>query len=118
MDLVRDYAGALFELTDDERMDVFVGCAGVEIGVGCVGADRIERADDLRAFLGGENPDPLERPRERLRSTDIGVDQAAVEIERAGEALEYLGWPGLKPAAPQFHRESPSLEASHSPQRR
>ena len=111
MNLVRDCAGALLELADDERVDVLVGCAGVETRVGGLGADRIERVDDLRALLGGEDADTLERPRERLRAADIGVDQAAVEIERAGEALEDFGWAGLEPAAPEFHAESPETEA-------
>ena len=48
-------------------------------------------------------PDALESARERLRAADIGVDQAPVEMERAGEALENLRGPALEAPAPELH---------------
>ena len=40
------------------------------------------------ALVGGQDAHALQRPRERLRAADIGIDQPPVEMQRSGEALE------------------------------
>ena len=64
-------------------------------------ADRVERRDQLLAFVGSQNARALQRPREGLRAADIGVDQAPIEMERAGEALEDFGGPARRSGRPR-----------------
>ncbi len=112
VDLVRDSAGLLLQLADHQRVDVFIAGALVKRRLRRLRADLIERGDDPRAFLRGEDADPLERPREGLRAANIGIDQPPVEIERAGKALEDFRRPGLEPPAPELHAlTSPSWPA-------
>src|SRR5437764_1252668 len=75
------------------------------------GANRVECVDDLRALVRGQNPDPFERARERLRSADIALDQPAVEVQRVTESLEDFAGPGLEPSAPELHMVLAGLEA-------
>ena len=84
-------------------MDVLVGSALVKRRLRCLRADGIEGGDDPRALVGGEDADPLQRPREGLRAANIGIDQPPVEIERTGKTLEDFRRPGLKPPAPELH---------------
>ncbi len=65
--------------------------------------NRVERGGQRFTFSSGKNADIFERARIRLRAADIGMNQAAVEMQRAGEALEHLRGAVLEPAAPQFH---------------
>ncbi len=103
VDLIGDGAGALLEFADDEGMDVLIGGAFVEGGGEGFGADGVEGLDDLGALLGGENADLFEGAGEGLRAADIALDQAAIEIERAAEALEDFAGSGFKTASPEFH---------------
>ncbi len=107
MDLVGYGAGLLLELADDEGVDVFVGGAVEEAGQFGIGEDGIEGSDDLGALGGGEDADLFESAREGLGAADIGVEQAPVEIERAGEALEDFGRAGFETSSPEFHLDLP-----------
>ena len=49
-------------------------------------------------------PCARERARKCLRALDIGKDQFAIEMERAGEPFEILPTARFESAAPQFHR--------------
>ena len=64
-------------------------------------ADGVEGGDDLRALHGGENAGAFESPGESLRAADIGVDEAAVEIQRAGKALEDFRRTSFKTSSPE-----------------
>ncbi len=61
----------------------------------------------LGALGGGEDAGLFERAGEGLGAADIGVDQAAVEGEGAGEALEDFGGPVSKRPPQSFMTGSP-----------
>ena len=90
MDLVGQSPDALFELANDQRVDILIGRSGEKFRRHGRGPHRLERLDDAPPFVRGKNPHLLESAGEGLRTADIGVDQAAVEMKRAGEALEDL----------------------------
>ncbi len=77
----------------------------------------VERRDDLRALFRRQDADAFERPRERLRAANIGIDQPPVEIQRPGESLEDFRRPRFKPPAPQLHDLAPEDFAAASPAR-
>src|ERR1035437_3187941 len=97
----------LLQLADDVGVDVFIGGVGVDRFL----ADLVEGGCYPRALFGGQNADALQRARERLRATDIGVHEPPVEIERPRETLEDLGRSRFKTPAPQFHLSLPARAA-------
>ena len=99
VDFVGQFAGALLELPDHQRVDVLVVSAVEDVRVP---PDLLERLDDALALGGGENAHPFERARERLRAGDVGIEQPPVEMERTGEALENLRGSALETPAPEF----------------
>ena len=81
MDFVGQAAGPLLELADDQRMDVFVSRAGEKFRSAGFRAHCLERVHDPAAFAGREDTHALQRPGERLRTANIGVNQAAIKVE-------------------------------------
>src|ERR1017187_2586911 len=112
VDLVGHLAGPLPQFADDQSVHVFVGGAIVKCWSERLDANAIERRDDLRPLLRTQNADALQGARECLRAADVGVDQAAVEIERSAEALEDFARPGFKAPAPELHTDWPPRQAS------
>src|SRR5579862_4980459 len=84
-------------------MNVFVGCARVELGCFRGTTEFVESRHQLRPLRRRQDPDAFERPRESLRALNIRVNQPPVEIERSGEALENFRRPFLESPAPEFH---------------
>src|SRR4029077_1181921 len=74
-----------------------------ERGLARFGTDLFKRVDQSRAFIRGQDPNLLQCAREGLGAPAIGIDQPLIEVERAGESLEYLRWPALKSATPKLH---------------
>ena len=109
MDLIGHRAGAFLQLTDHQGVDVFVRGSGEKLGLGGLGLNGVERRDDARALVGCENTGLLKRAGEGLRAADVGADEAAIEQQRSGKALEDLRGPAFKSASPQLHvDESPA----------
>ena len=107
VNLVGYRAGMLLQLADDVGVDVFIG----GIGVDRLLANFVEGGDNLCALFPGQDADALQRARERLRATDIGVHEPPVEIERPRETLEDLGRSRFKTPAPEFHLGLPAMAA-------
>ena len=107
VDLVGDRAGALFQLADDQRVDVFIGGAIEKRGAGRVVTDFVERCNDGCALVSRKDTNALQRPRESLRAANIGVEQAPVEMERSRESLEDVRRPVGEASAPQLHLDFP-----------
>jgi hypothetical protein len=110
VDLFGQRAHPRLQLADDERVHVLVA-GPFEVRLR---ADLLEGCDDARAFLGAEDPDPLQRPREGLRAANIRVEQAAVEMERTREALEHFRGPRFEPAAPELHADCLAASAART----
>ena len=106
VDLVGHRAGMLLQLADDQGVDVFIGGAVEELGLGGFLAYLVESFDDAGALGGGENAGLFQRACEGLRAAYIRADQAPVEIQRSGEAFEDLRRARFKPAAPELHAAS------------
>ncbi len=103
MDLVRQSAAAFLQLSNNKRVNVFVGCAFKKPRLQRGGADLLERVHQSCAFGRGQDAHALQRAGEGLRTAAIRIDQPLVKVERAGETLEDLRSPRLEPPAPQFH---------------
>src|SRR5688500_15499954 len=103
MDLICEPTGFLFQLADDERVNVLVIGAFVEPRIAGVCRECLERSHQLRHFVVRENADAPERTRERLRSANIGENQAFVEVQGPGEPFKRLRRPLLESATPEFH---------------
>ena len=103
MDLGGHGAGALAELADDEGVNVLVSGVVEETGLGGLGGDGAEGGGEGGALFEGQDPDAFEGARPGLGAEDVGVEEPAVEVERAGEALEDLGGRGFESSSPEFH---------------
>ena len=103
VDFIRQAVHTLLQLTDHERVNVFIVGAFVKRRGLRVGLNRCERIHQLFALLRGENARSFQGPRKSLRPLNIGVDQPPVEMERAGESFKDLRGPLLEPASPQLH---------------
>jgi len=112
VDLVGHLAGPFLQFADDERVDVFVRSARVELRIGRFFEDALEGLHDLRALAGRQDADPFERAREGLGAADIGLDQPPVEIERSRKSLENFRRSGFETSAPKLHFVPAALEAS------
>src|SRR5205085_7362706 len=103
VDLAGHPAGALLEFADDQCVDVFIGGALVKRWVDRFLKDAVQSVDDAGALIRAQDACPLQGACEGLGAADIGLDQAAVKIERPGEALEDFRRAGLKTSTPEFH---------------
>jgi hypothetical protein len=110
MDLACERADLDTELTNDERVNIFVVCAAKIIGVERFVSDGIEGRHNLIAFRGGKNASPFESAGERLRTLHVGEDEFAVEMQGSRELFKDLGRSGFKAAAPEFHGVTSSGE--------
>ncbi len=106
MDLIGKAAGALLQLANDQRVNVFVGGAVEEARLLRFFKDRVEGRGQRRDLGGGKDADALQGAGEGLRAFDVGVDQKFVEVERAGESLEDFRRPGFETPAPELHRRA------------
>src|SRR5579863_2420238 len=68
-------------------------------------AEDFESGDQLSTLGRCEDADAFQRTRKSLRTADVGIDQAAVEIERTGETLKDFGGSFGETAAPEFHTD-------------
>src|SRR5256885_5706884 len=111
VDLVGHRARALFQLANDEGVDIFVVGAIEEYRAVRLRQNLLERFDDARALVGRQNVDALECPRERLRAANVDFEQPLVEMEGTGEALEDLRRSGLEAPSPELHAPAAGLPA-------
>ena len=81
VDLFSDGTRAFFELADHQRVDVLVVGAVVEIRPSGVVPDRFENSHQLFTLGGSQDADAFERPRMGLRSADVCIQKAPVEME-------------------------------------
>src|ERR1035438_2859621 len=84
-------------------MDVFVRSALKKSRLRGVHADLFECGHDRRAFLRRNDPNLLQRARERLGAAAVSIQQSLIEMERAGKSFENLRRSGLESPAPEFH---------------
>src|SRR5438105_1078861 len=78
----------LFQLADDQRVDVLVRRAVVEAGRRRLRADPVQSCDDPLALVRIKDTGALDRPRICLRAADVRVQQPPVEIQRSREPFE------------------------------
>jgi hypothetical protein len=103
VDLIGEPAHPLLELTDHQGVDVFVGRAVVERRILRIRFDGFEGSHQRFAFFGGEDARAFQRACERLGTLNVGVDQLAIEVKGAGEALENFRRAFGKASAPKLH---------------
>src|SRR5262245_47242983 len=110
MNLIRQSADPLLQLADYQGMDIFVPGAREEFRGARLRSHGFESFDDAVPFTGCKDTDALERPREGLGTADVGVHEAPVEMERAGESFKDLRRLRFEPSAPQLHRLLAALD--------
>ena len=110
VDFVREGAGLLLQLADDEGVDIFVSGTLEEIRRRALRGS-VERRENLPAFIGCQNPGAGECARERLRTAHVGLDQTTVEVKRVGKSFEDFRRSSLKSPAPEFHDKTPEGNA-------
>src|SRR5271155_5681346 len=105
MNLIGEFADAFLDLANNQRVDVFICSTFIKTDFAGLFTESFEGVDKLSTLGRGQDTDPCKRPRKSLRAANVGVEQAAVEMQRAGEALEDFRGPFGETAAPEFHTD-------------
>src|ERR1035438_6743157 len=63
----------------------------------------IESRHQRRPLRRSQDPHAFERPRKRLRTSNVHMHQPPIEVKRSGKALEYFRRPFFESPSPELH---------------